>query len=141
MMLQLAFCSVVGFSGGIIVGGSIIAFLTVLGVVSRLTHITSTYDYTFVLGWVILLGAATGCIISIFTYTAHLPQIVSAGFGMGMGIFVGLLASALTEVIDVIPISVDRMNVTDYVHVLIIALAFGKVIGSLIYWFFPKLYT
>ncbi len=140
MMLQLALCSVIGFSGGIIVGGGLIAFLTVLGVISRLMHITSTYDYTFILSWVVLLGAATGCIISIFTYTTHLPQIVSAGFGMVMGIFVGLLASALAEVINVIPISADRMNVTDYVHVLIIVLAFGKIFGSLIYWFFPNLY-
>ncbi|MGI6706968.1 MAG: stage V sporulation protein AB [Clostridia bacterium] len=141
MMLQLAFCSVIGFSGGIIVGGGIIAFLTVLGVVSRLMHITSIYDNTFILSWIVLFGALTGCIISIFTYTTQLPQIVSVGFGMVMGIFVGLLASALAEVINVIPIFADRMNVADYVHILIIVLALGKVIGSLIYWLFPKLYT
>jgi len=141
MILQHAFCSVIGFSGGVVVGGAIIAFLTVLGIVSRLIHITSIYDETFILSWAVLLGAVTGCIISIFTFTIHLPQIVSAGFGMVMGIFVGLLVSALAEVINVIPIFANRMNVADYVQVFIIVLALGKVIGSLIYWFFPNLYT
>ena len=63
-------------------------------------------------------------------------KIVVVGVGFLMGGFIGLLASALTEVLNVIPVLLGRLNLQDYTKYILISLASGKVVGSLLYWIF-----
>jgi len=130
---------VVGFGSGIIVGSGIVAFLTVLNIVSRLAYITSTYRYVHTYGWAVLGGVLSGSIVSLLPIKLHFTPYWTIGIGLLMGIFVGMLASALAEVVDVIPISVQRMNALAYIILFIFALALGKVFGSLYYWCMPIL--
>ena len=53
-----------------------------------------------------------------------------------MGGFIGLLASALAEVLNVIPVLLGRLDLQNYTKYIFISLASGKVVGSLIDWIF-----
>jgi hypothetical protein len=48
------------------------------------------------------------------------------------GIFVGMLASALTEVLNVIPALFDRLRITTDMRLAAWALCLGKALGALI---------
>ena len=57
-----------------------------------------------------------------------------------MGIFVGMVASALAETLDVLPFTSTYIGINRWVYLWIIALIFGKIIGSIIYWTVPGFY-
>ena len=87
--------------------------------------------------WGVVLGAVDGyawlCFrISIFIY---LPLLLII-FGLAGGIFVGMMAAALTEVLNVWPILAKRIGVDDKIVILLMALVFGKIIGSLFHWIY-----
>jgi stage V sporulation protein AB len=50
-----------------------------------------------------------------------------------VGIFVGCLAIALSEVLDGIPIFARRVKLKKGVSIAVIAVAIGKLVGSFIY--------
>lgn len=52
------------------------------------------------------------------------------------GTFIGMLAAALTEVLNVLPILAKRVRVEEKIIVLLVALVLGKVIGSLFHWIY-----
>jgi stage V sporulation protein AB len=54
--------------------------------------------------------------------------------GVLAGCFVGMLAAALTEVINVLPIMAKRLGIDGYMMWLLMAMILGKVIGSLFEW-------
>ena len=47
-----------------------------------------------------------------------------------------MLAAALTEVLNVLPILAKRVGVVGKIIVLLVALVLGKVIGSLFHWIY-----
>lgn len=57
--------------------------------------------------------------------------VVELGVGLFDGIFVGMLAAALTEVLNVLPILAKRLQMTHYLFGLLMAMVCGKVAGSL----------
>lgn len=54
--------------------------------------------------------------------------------GLFAGLFIGMLAAALTEVLNVLPILVKRIGMGDRILILLMAIVFGKIIGSLFQW-------
>ncbi|EEL69153.1 Stage V sporulation protein AB [Bacillus mycoides DSM 2048] len=56
--------------------------------------------------------------------------------GIFCGTFIGMLAAALTEVLNVLPILAKRVRVEEKIIVLLVALVLGKVIGSLFHWIY-----
>ncbi|QXM06311.1 stage V sporulation protein AB [Crassaminicella indica] len=124
----------VGFSEGVIVGTALIAFLTILDIVPRLAQLTDTENYIKVYEMAIAVTVTTISLSNFLGIHIHLGKIMVCIVGFLMGTFVGLLASALTEVTNVIPVIVSRFMLYDYIKYIFIALAGGKVIGALIYW-------
>ncbi|MMZ69369.1 hypothetical protein D3C76_1689220 [compost metagenome] len=55
--------------------------------------------------------------------------------GLFDGFFVGMLAAALTEVLNVLPILAKRLHMQQYLLGLLLAMVCGKVAGSLFEWF------
>jgi stage V sporulation protein AB len=45
-----------------------------------------------------------------------------------------MLAAALTEVLNVLPILAKRVRVNEKIVILLMAIVFGKVLGSLFHW-------
>jgi len=47
------------------------------------------------------------------------------------GVFIGLLAAALTEVLNVLPVLAKRLGMKPYLFGLLLAMILGKMTGSL----------
>ncbi|MBS4173335.1 stage V sporulation protein AB [Bacillus sp. FJAT-49736] len=126
----------IGFAGGLIVGCGFVAFLTVLGIVPRLTQLTKTYGKVYLYEWAIVLGTIFGDLVSLRDSVFSLPFILLIPIGLFCGVFVGMIAAALTEVVNVIPILTKRIGAEGHLLVALMAIVFGKVLGSLFHWIY-----
>lgn len=126
----------IGLSGGLVVGSGLVAFLTVLGIVPRLTQITKTGHYIHLYQYGIIAGAVFWAWMGLHEVHFHFIPELNVVYGVFAGIFVGMLAAALTEVLNVLPILAKRINLVDKILWLLMAMVFGKVLGSLFHWMF-----
>ncbi len=133
MMLKLV-AAFVGFAEGIIVGSAVVAFITLLDIVPRLAQLTETENYIRFYETVMIVSGTVIALAWFSNITLNFGKPLLAVIGLLMGVFVGLLASALTEVTNVIPVIINRLHLYDYIGYVLGALVTGKVIGSLIYW-------
>lgn len=124
----------IGFAGGLAVGSGYIAFLTVLGVIPRVITLSKTEKLVKVYIACLILGSLIGTYLSFTTITLNHPIFLIAFWGLVHGIFNGMLAAALTEILNVFPIISKRIGLGDHVLWLIMAIIFGKVFGSLFQW-------
>ncbi|WP_088043803.1 stage V sporulation protein AB [Bacillus sp. EAC] len=126
----------IGFSGGIAVGTGFVAFLSVIGIIPRLTQLTKTIKKIRAYEFAVILGALFGCWVSLRNSTFFLPTILTVPIGLLAGIFIGMLAAALTEVLNVFPILAKRIGIQKKIVYLLMAIALGKVFGSLFHWIY-----
>jgi len=125
---------IVGLSAGLAVGSGFVAFLTVLGVIPRLVQLSKAREFIRHFEWAVVLGAMVGIYLSFGELKFVTHPIFEAYWGLLHGIFIGMLAAGLTEVLNVFPILARRMHVHDYIPYLLMALVLGKIIGSLFQW-------
>lgn len=126
----------VGFSGGLVVGAGFVAFITVLNIIPRLVQLSKTAKYIKVYSACIVLGLLFGTFLSFFAGSFQQPDIILIFWGLFHGIFNGLLAAALTEVLHVFPILSKRIRMDGFLLWLLMAIVFGKIIGSLFQWLY-----
>lgn len=124
----------IGLGGGLAVGSGLVAFLTVLGIVPRLTQLTKTKNFIKHYEWGVVLGALMGSWFSLQMPIFQFPAITVVVVGIFAGVFVGMLAAALTEVLNVFPILAKRVGVVEKITYLLVAIVFGKIVGSLFHW-------
>ncbi len=132
-MIEFFFVLIVGFSGGVSVGAGYVAFLTVLNIIPRLTQLTKAKSVHYFESAVIL-GAISGTIFSLWDFTLGLTPLILTIMGAFSGVFNGMLAAALTEVLNVFPILAKRIGMQDRILYILMALVFGKIAGSLFQW-------
>ncbi|MCD8508945.1 MAG: stage V sporulation protein AB [Bacillus sp. (in: Bacteria)] len=135
-MISLILSIVIGLSGGIAVGGGFVAFLTVLGVVPRLAHLSNSAGLLPYYEWAVMLGALCGIWFSLGDPLFSFNNLVLAIVGLGCGAFIGMLAAALAEVLNVFPILAKRIGLKQKINWLVWAIVIGKVAGSLYHWIF-----
>lgn len=126
----------VGLAGGIATGAGFVAFLTVLGVVPRLTQLTKTLKMVRYYEAAIISGVVGGTWFGLQGTTFSLPSLLLLPIGLADGIFNGMLAAALTEVLNVFPILSKRIGIQDKIIYLLMALVLGKIVGSLFQWIY-----
>lgn len=126
----------VGFSGGIVVGGGFVAFITVLRIIPRLIQLSGTEKWIKVYIAMIISGLVFGTYLSFFDIVWNLPLYILVIWGLFHGIFIGMLAAALAEILNVIPILLKRVKIERFLLWLLMAVMFGKVVGSLFQWVF-----
>jgi len=136
MIIKTIFTIFIGFSGGLSVGAGYVAFLTVLGIIPRLTQLTKTMKKIQMYEWGVVLGAVVGTLAMFQDIHLHLSSFILIIFGLSGGIFVGMMTAALTEVLNVWPILAKRIGVDDKIVILLMALVLGKIIGSLFHWIY-----
>lgn len=136
MVIKYLFVILLGLAGGLSVGAGFVSFLTVLGIIPRLTQLSKTMKMIQLYEWAIVLGALIGTIAILQEPHFHFTPNVLIVFGLAGGIFVGMLAAALTEVLNVWPILAKRIGIDDKIVILLMALAFGKIVGSLFQWIY-----
>ncbi|MBA2873318.1 stage V sporulation protein AB [Thermaerobacillus caldiproteolyticus] len=134
--IEAIFVIFIGFAGGLAVGTGFIAFLVVLGVIPRLTQLTKTMKWIHAYEWSAVLGAVVGGWMSLRNSVLYTSKYWLIPIGLFHGVFIGMLAAALTEVLNVWPILAKRIGVADKIVVLLMAIVFGKVFGSLFHWIY-----
>ena len=137
MIISILIVVFIGFAGGLSVGAGFVAFLAVLGIIPRLTQLSKTIKMIHLYEWGIVFGAIAGTFASLRDPTFFLPTLLLIPLGLLGGAFVGMLAAALTEVLNVFPILAKRVGIEeDRIKILIMAIVLGKVFGSLFHWIY-----
>jgi len=83
-------------------------------------------------GWAIALGTAGGALMECMGWSLWQGQWLLMAFMLLAGGFVGMVASALTEVLDVLPPCLDRAGLGERMRAMAWALALGKAAGALL---------
>jgi stage V sporulation protein AB len=125
---------VIGLAGGLAVGGGFVAFLVVLDIIPRLVQLTKSFESIHFFEGAIVMGVMVWSTMDFFNWQFRFSPICTAYIGLLAGCFVGMLAAALTEVINVLPIMAKRMGMDGYMMWLLTAMILGKVVGSLFEW-------
>lgn len=133
-LIAYALLIVVGLGGGLAVGSGFIAFITVLDIIPRLTQLTNSHRFVKAYEWALVSGALFFTIIDFFHLVMALPTFITAVIGILAGVFVGTLAAGLTEVLNVFPILAKRLNMDQAILLFLMAMVFGKTLGSIIQW-------
>ncbi|TDL34687.1 stage V sporulation protein AB [Jeotgalibacillus sp. S-D1] len=133
-MINNALVTFIGLASGLAVGGGFVAFLSVLGIVPRLMQIVKNKNRLRALETAVILGTLTGVAGSLFDAKTAYGFFLVPYVGLLAGAFIGMLAAALTEVLDVIPLVTRRLGFTEKLQSIMFAIVLGKVAGSLFYW-------
>lgn len=133
-VLQSLLIGITGLAGGFAVGSAFVALLIVLDLIPRLVQLTRAYRRSSIFESGILIGALYWCCSDLFNWTLRLPVQVLLLPAIFQGLFVGMFAAALTEVLNVIPIVSKRLKLMPYLFPLLMAMVLGKVMGSLVDW-------
>ncbi|OIK15514.1 stage V sporulation protein AB [Bacillus sp. MUM 116] len=123
-----------GLASGLAVGLGFVAFLTVLGIIPRLTQLSKTQKMIQQYEWAVVIGALAGVAISLRDPILGISAYFLIPLGLTEGVYVGMLAGALTEVLNVLPILAKRIRLDEDIIYLIMAIVLGKVAGSLFQW-------
>ncbi len=126
----------IGFSSGLAVGSGFVAFLTILGVIPRLLQLSNAMAYVKIFVGCVIVGTLFGSYLSFTPNVLDRSYIWLVVFGLCHGLFNGMLAAALAEILNVFPILTKRLHVKKYLLSLLMAIVFGKVVGSLFQWLY-----
>ena len=129
------FLAVIGLSAGVIAAAGLFAFIIGLGIVSDFADRTHTGEHVMFYEDCIALGGILGTIFFIYHISIPYGTILLPIFGIFAGIFVGCWAMALTEILNLFPIFIRRIKLIRCIPYLILGIAFGKGIGSLIFFY------
>ena len=132
MLIRYVLLALVCFASGIAISGGYFAFISLIGIFPKLLEKVKGARHYMLIESLLACGATLAnavYLVDIPVRVTWLGYSVVCLFG---GIFVGCLAGALTEVLNVIPIAARRFSVRRNLPYVIYALAAGKLIGSLI---------
>ncbi len=110
MMISYLIEVFIGLAGGLAVGSGFVAFISVLGIIPRLVQLSKSKTYLEFYEWAVVLGALFGIFISFTHIDIPVPIIIEMFWGLLHGVFIGMLAAALTEVLNVFPILAKRIR-------------------------------
>ena len=121
----------IGIGGGVSVAGGLFAFLTLVGVVTRLAAGTKTAKNVVLYEDISLFGLVFGNLSYLFLDSLKIGGIGLTIYGLGAGIFTGWLAAALAEIVNVVPVMTKRVRLQCGMSAVMVAFALGKLVGSL----------
>ncbi|REK77307.1 stage V sporulation protein AB [Paenibacillus paeoniae] len=134
-VLANLFIAILGIGGGLAVGSGLVALLIVFDLIPRLAQLTNAFRLSIWFETAIISGALYWTFADFMDWRLSVSMpIVLSGAGLFDGIFVGMLAAALTEVMNVLPILAKRLQLSRYIVGLVMAMVLGKTFGSLFDW-------
>lgn len=131
----------IGFGSGVVISGAVFAFIAIIGVVPRLAQKTNTEKYIRFYEEAIILGGIFGTTTMVFDYYIPIGKPLAVFIGTAIGVFYGVLAVSLAEVLDVVPILTRRGRIQTGIKYFVLAIAFGKMTGSVLYYFVPGFFN
>ena len=155
MFIRQFLLALIGFSSGLIVSAGVFTVLISVGLIPRFAGKMHVARKIFVLEEMVVFGTLTGGFFSIYGDWGTVGEFVREHelfgrnatqgvwnfigtvlliiFGVFAGIFVGCLALAIAEMLNTIPIFARRIGFRHGLGIAILAVALGKLIGSLVY--------
>lgn len=127
--------SFLGLSAGLGIAAGLFAFLVALGTISDFADRTHTGKYVVLYEDFIIAGGILGNLFWVFEVGWLNVNWLLPVFGLFIGIFVGCWSMALADILNIFPIFIRRAKITTGISVLILAMAFGKSLGSLLYFY------
>lgn len=140
------------FGFGLLSSGGVFTVFVTVGLVPRFADKTHTATKIILYENCIVAGAVLGCILSVYgdfftekigkAALSTIPRweiwgnLILAVFGIFAGMFVGCFAIAIAEMLNTIPIFTRRISLGKGVGIVMLCLALGKTVGSLIYFYF-----
>lgn len=164
IIFQKMILAVLGAGAGFAVSGGVFTTMIAIGLVPRFAGKTHTAKHIFLYEEMAVCGTLIGGIITVFQpfvrfgewflgsgtaknglfyesfFSADpyavLGTVFLGVYGFFAGIFVGCLALAIAEMLDSIPIFARRSNFRRGMGVVILCMALGKAVGSILYFFY-----
>ncbi|MBQ2986453.1 MAG: stage V sporulation protein AB [Tyzzerella sp.] len=136
MLVKQILLTIIGLSSGILVAGGLFGFIVSLGVISDFADRTHSGNRIRLYERALALGGSLGNVIDLFGIPMPVGRWLLAVFGIFAGVFVGGWAMALAETLNVFPIFMRRAKLVGCIPYIILSIAIGKGIGSLIYFWF-----
>lgn len=131
MMAQKVLLCLIGLAAGSMVAAGVFAFITLIGVVTRLAARTKTVRHVMLYEDMAVLGGTVGNLLTIFQWKIPAGTWLLCLFGIFAGIYVGCQAIALAEALKVIPVFAKRIQLKVGLSLIILILAIGKGLGAL----------
>lgn len=135
------FLIIFSVASGLMVSAGVFAFIAAIGIIPRMAWKTGTRHYVRFYEDVIVLGGLFGTTTMFVDYRLPPWWWLIIAVAALEGVFVGVLAMALTEVLNVMPILMRRTRLTKGLQWIILSFALGKVAGSLIYYLVDGFYV
>ena len=137
MWIRQLLLAVTGLGAGVTVAGGLFSFIIGLGVISDLADRTHTGNKILLYEDAVALGGIIGNLISVYALNqaGRLSGEIwlLAVYGSLAGVFVGCWAMALAEVLNAYPIFIRRIKLTSHLSWFILAIALGKTLGALLF--------
>lgn len=155
MLLKQILLGIIGVSSGLIVSAGVFTVLISVGLIPRFAGKMHVARKIFVLEEMVVFGTLFGGFFSVFGDWGMIGEFVREHavfgsrategvwnligtvfllvFGVFAGIFVGCLALAIAEMLNTIPIFARRIGFRHGLGIAILAVALGKLVGSLVY--------
>lgn len=134
-MWQQIAMGIIGFTGGMVAAGGIVALMIGLGITPRFAGITHTADKILIYEDATMLGAVVGNVVELYQFQMPFGQWGLAAYGIFSGIYLGGWILALAEMVDIFPIALRRLKLTWGVPYIIMSVAIAKTLGSLIFFY------
>ncbi len=126
--LFLGFC----FIAGSAISAGFVAFITLLGVFQKLIEKYKTAKYIKVIELAIISGVSFFNLVFLFNLSLPFGIWGFSVLNLFGGIFVGCLAGALAETLNIFPILSRRFKIRKRLPYVLIAAALGKACASII---------
>lgn len=124
-----------GLASGLAISAGLFAFLIGLGVVSDFADRTHTGKYVTLYENFIVVGGILGNMFWVYQVDFLRGSWLLLGFGLLSGIFVGCWSMALADILNIFPIFIRRAKITTGLSWLVVGMALGKSLGSLLYFY------
>lgn len=131
LTMEHALLAVIGFASGFIVAGGVVALMVGLGIITRFIGVSHTAKHVKYYEDAILLGGIGGTIVTVYEVSLPIGVWFLVLGGLFIGVFVGGWIMVLSEVINVFPVYCRRLGITKGLSWIVITMAVGKVLGSL----------
>lgn len=130
IQIMLAF---VGVSAGVVTAAGVFTLITVIGIIPRMAGRTNTARWIHAYEWSVIFGGIFGNMADLFQIPKGGGSLLLLLFGLGSGMFVSCLIMSLAEVLDVFPVMCRRIRLHVGIPYIVLSLALGKMIGSLLF--------
>ena len=136
MIIKYIVMALTTFGGGAVISAAVFALIASTGVITRMAGKTHTAKYVRTYETAVVIGGILWNVIWVFSVRiplkAEIYQSLQFVMSLAQGIFVGCLAVSLAEALNATAIFARRVKLKVGLSFVILAVAVGKVLASVI---------